>query len=349
MNDRTRTRTSPSAADDQAARKAFNAALTGLRPRVTMERDGLVLIALEAARPPRTQGAPRYLRFDEAAAAGAVEIREIDSGAVPVVEAITKDKPVLIFAGDTIVGGKQNRFINVTIWLPAAKATQIPVTCLEAGRWDGGEAMRFGAGRKADYALRSMVNIQVGQQLRSAMAMGAPTGGAQAFAADQGAIWNEIGQRETRAGRSSATASLHDLYEEERGEAQPLAAAFPCPTGATGLAVAVGGRIVALELFDNPATLAASWPRLVESAVSAHLDHARMVAVGLAQSRAHRHPDPEAIGRMIDRASAALDGAAVGLSIGEGLDIRLASHRIAGSALVRKGHFIHAELFRVVA
>lgn len=235
------------------------------------------------------------------------------------------------------------------MWLPAAKATQIPVTCLEAGRWDGGEAMRFGAGRKADYALRSMVNIQVGQQLRSAMAMDGAMGGAEAFAADQGAIWNEIGQRETRAGRSSATASLHDLYEEERGEAQPLAAAFPCPTGATGLAVAVGGRIVALELFDNPATLAASWPRLVESAVSAHLDHARTAAAGLAQSRAHRHPDPEAIQRMIDRASAALDGAAVGRSIGEGLDIRLASHQIAGSALVRKGHFIHAELFRVVA
>ena len=349
MNDRKRTRNSPSPADDRTAREALRAALTGLRPRVTMERDGLVLIALEPAKPPRTQAAPRYLRFEEAAGAGAVEIREVNSGTVPVVEAVTRDRPVLVFAGDTIVGGKQNRFINVTIWLPAAKATRIPVTCLELGRWDAGHAMRFGAGRKADYALRSMVNVQVSEQVRSAAAFGAPMGDTEAFAADQGAVWHEISQRETRAGRTSPTAALHDLYEEERDEAEPLAATFPCPIGATGLAVAVGGRIVALELFDNPTTLAASWPRLVESAVSAHLDHARTVAAGLAHAPAHRYPDTGALSRMLDRAGAALDGASVGRSIGEGLDIRLAGHRIAGSALVRRGHVIHAELFRVAA
>ena len=57
----------------------------------------------------------------------------------------------------------------------------------------------------------------------------------------------------------------------------------------------------------------------------------------------------EATAAMLEREGAALDGASVGRSIGEGLDIRLAGHRIAGSALVRRGHVIHAELFRVAA
>jgi hypothetical protein len=52
---------------------------------------------------------------------------------------------------------------------------------------------------------------------------------------------------------------------------------------------------------------------------------------------------------MVGRAVAALDGAAVGPSVGEGLDLRLAGPRIAGSALVRDGHVVHAELFRVMA
>jgi hypothetical protein len=131
----------PSPAQAQAARDALRQALAGLRPRVTMERDGLVLIALEpvTARAPGTPDAmPPYLIFEQAVAGGAVEVQEIGSGTVPSVAATTKDKPVVIFAGDTITGGKQNRFVNISVWLSAGKVTQLPVTCLEHGRWDPG-------------------------------------------------------------------------------------------------------------------------------------------------------------------------------------------------------------------
>jgi hypothetical protein len=340
------TRTHPSPDATRGARDSLRDALAGLRTRVTMERDGLVLMALEPV--DRAGDAPAYLTFAEAAASGAVEIREIGAGTVPTVEAVAKDRPVLVFGGDTIIGGKQNRFINVTIWLAAMTVTQIPVTCLELGRWDHGHAIRFGAGRKADYALRSMVSAQVSEHHRRFEA--APHAGAPdtaAYAADQGAVWAEIGQREARAGHRSSTSALHDLYEAERQDAGPLAAAFPCPTGATGLAVGVGGRLVALELFDAPATLASAWQRLVESAVSAHLDYGRAVATGAVKASVHHYPTAGALGRMVSRTVTALDGASVGPSLGEGLDVRLASPQIAGSALVREGRVVHAELFRV--
>ena len=83
--------------------------------------------------------------------------------------------------------------------------------------------------------------------------------------------------------------------------------------------------------------------------MSAHLDHKRAVAAGVAPAAAHHYPDPGALGRMLGRAVAALDGAPVGPSAGEGLDLRLAGPNIAGSALVRDGHVVHAELFRVTA
>jgi hypothetical protein len=210
-------------------------------------------------------------------------------------------------------------------------------------------AARFGAGRKADYALRSMVNSQVSEQRRSVHELAAPGApAAHSFAADQGEVWAEIGRREVRAGRHSGTAALHELWAAEEHDARPLATAFPCPEGATGLAVAVGGRLVVLELFDHPQTLAASWPRLVEAAVSAHLDHKRAVAAGIAPAATHRYPDPGALGRMVGRAVAALHGAPVGPSVGEGLDLRFSGSKIAGSALVRDGHVVHAELFRVI-
>ena len=126
-----------------------------------------------------------------------------------------------------------------------------------------------------------------------------------------------------------------------------LAGAFPCPGRAAGVAVGIGGRLVAVELFDAASTLAEQWPRLVEGAASAHADHRRAVGAGLVAKEPHRHPDEGALGRMLDRAAAAAADALVGPSVGEGFDVRLGGPRIRGGALVVGGRPVHVELFRV--
>jgi hypothetical protein len=84
----------------------------------------------------------------------------------------------------------------------------------------------------ADDALRSMVSSQVSEQRRRAAAFeSAAAPAARTFAADEGEVWAEIGRREARAGRQSATSALHELYEAEQHDAGPLADAFPPPTG----------------------------------------------------------------------------------------------------------------------
>jgi hypothetical protein len=47
---------------------------------------------------------------------------------VPTVDATVGPAPVLILGGDTIIGGAQNRIINITILLKAAATTAIPVS-----------------------------------------------------------------------------------------------------------------------------------------------------------------------------------------------------------------------------
>lgn len=155
--------------------------------------------------------------------------------------------------------------------------------------------------------------------------------------------------REARAGSASPTAALHDLYARESGDLAAFSRAFRCPVGANGLAVGIGGKLVALEVFDAPETLTAQWNRLVEGAASAHLDHRRAIAAGASVPPSHRHPDPGALGRMLGRTLGALAGAVVSPSVGEGSDIRLAGVRVSGSALVRGDRVVHLELFRVEA
>jgi hypothetical protein len=201
---------------------------------------------------------------------------------VPAVAVETKEMPVVIFGGDTIVGGKQNRIVNVTIWLTALTTTPIPVTCLEHGRWDPGAGARFSSGPKADLRLRSMLSSQEHAHARTSAALGAQGPATARYMADQGQVWHEVAMRHERASTSSPTGALHDLYAREAPDVEALRQAFPYPEGASGAAIGIGGRLVALELFDRPATARRLWPRVIEGAIRAHLDQQRRVAIGAA-------------------------------------------------------------------
>lgn len=334
--------------EGRTTRDALRAALASVHPLVTLSREGLVITAIEWG----LVAPPAYETATAAARSGDLELRERAGGSVPAIEAVTKEHPVVLFAGDTVVGGKQNRIINVTVWLAAMKVTSIPVSCLEAGRWNDG--FRFAAGRKVDYLLRSRMIDQLDARARAEYAAldreDAPHAARRAsYAADQGAVWQEIAAKQTRAAVHSPTAALHDLYERETADLASIVTAFPCPAGASGLAVGIGGRLVALELFDSAATLAEQWPRLVEGAASAYLDDRRAVVAGLEPAPRHRYPDEGALGRLLGRAGHALGDAVVGPSVGEGFDVRLRGEKVRGGALVVAGQPVHIELFRVEA
>ncbi len=135
---------------------AVRRAVASVSPIVTMWRDGLTIIALESREPNRP---PEYLTFEQAQAAQGLAVEEAAVQTVPTVDATTGPMPVLLLGGDTIIGGAQNRIINITILLKAAAKTAIPVSCLEMGRWNDGR--RFESSRPVDHTLRSMVAEQV--------------------------------------------------------------------------------------------------------------------------------------------------------------------------------------------
>ena len=121
--------------------------------------------------------------------------------------------------------------------------------------------------------------------------------------------------------------------------------ASPCP--GVWVVIGIGGKSVALELFDATSTLAEQWPRLVESPASGCADHPRAVVAGVEPAPRHRYPDEGALGRLVGRAAAACAEGVVGASVGEGHDVRLRGTRVRGGALVVDGHPVHVELFRV--
>jgi len=331
--------TSPKPANPSSSRgpaAAVRRAVASVSPTVTMWRDGLTIIALESREPSRT---PDYLSFEQAQAAKGIEVEEAPVQTVPTVDAATGPLPVLLLGGDTIIGGAQNRIINITILLKAAAKTAIPVSCLEMGRWNDGRW--FASARPVDYAMRSMVAEQVTRGARAAR-----PGHAVPFAADQGAIWHEIGERQARAAHRSPTQALHDVYDAEERSLEEWVRAFPMPAGTRGIAVGINDRLVGLDLFDSAETLERQWPRLVGSAASALLDCQRAIQVGAVPMPKHRHVDTGALGRMLERATTALTDATVARSVGLGHDVRFSAPKLVGTALVHDRRAVHVALFR---
>ena len=196
-----------------------------------------------------------YLLSDEAIQAGTVTIQEVsEGGSVPnLLVENSGEIRVLFLEGEELVGAKQNRILNTSVLLPARSTTKIPVSCVERGRWSY-KSRQFGSGgRHSPSKLRHALKRSVGESLARG------TG----HRSDQGKVWEEVDKQQTQLGVSSKTGAMADSFEAHQQQIDRYSEQFQYPEGVAGLAVAVGDKIVAVDLFDNPVTCRKVWKRLL--------------------------------------------------------------------------------------
>jgi len=189
---------------------------------------------------------PPYLTGPEAFDTDLMTVSELDPPQVPslIVHNLT-DVPVLLVEGETLVGGSQNRTMNVTVLCPPTTATVVPVSCVEAGRWGVEQPMQRSK-RHSPATLRA-----------------AKTESLQFFPhepgerhTDQGRVWDEVRRQSERHAVVSATNALEDVQEAmELRVAGQLDRLEPLPDQ-VGVAYAIGRAVVGFDLFDRPSTLA---------------------------------------------------------------------------------------------
>jgi hypothetical protein len=196
-----------------------------------------------------------YLLADEAMASGTVSVQEVsEGGSVPdLLVENTGDARVLFLEGEELVGAKQNRVLNTSVLLPARSKVKVPVSCVEHGRWFYISRHFGSAGRHSSSKLRHALKGSVSESL----ARGA------GHYSDQGKVWEEVDKQQTALGVSSPTGAMADSFTAYQGQIDAYAERFPYPEGAAGVAVAVGDKVVAVDLFDKPATCRKVWRRLL--------------------------------------------------------------------------------------
>ncbi len=200
-----------------------------------------------------------YLLADEAIAAGTVTVEEVgETGSVPtLLVSNTGDVAVLFLEGEELRGAKQNRVLNTSVLVAARSRTPIPVSCVEQGRWRYRTKHFSSGGTHSSSKLRRHLKESVARSLKAG----------HGHTSDQGAVWEEVGRQMDALGSASETAAMADTYEAHRGRLEEFRERLAYVEGASGVAVAVGPQVVAVDIFDKPSTCRKVWGRLLSGVV----------------------------------------------------------------------------------
>lgn len=263
-----------------------------------------------------------YLLLEDGIAQGTVRVTELHAGGSVSELRLenSADLPVLLVDGEELVGAKQNRVLNLTILAPAKHTTVIPVTCVEAGRW----RMDCSDLQVADHVMYSLGRGERLTQVTAAMRSNGTR------KSDQGAVWRNIAAKAARLKASSPTGAMSAIYERHASSVEEFARAFTWQEGQCGVAFAIGGRILGLEIFDHPDVMRRFFQKLVRSYALDALDAAP----------ARNEPvSVETVCALVAQIGAAQSSTEQALGMGK--DVRLSGPEICGAALWAHERYIH--------
>ena len=163
------------------------------------------------------------------------------------------DTPVLFVEGEVLRGAKQDRVLRSSVLAAGGSRTRIPVCCVERGRWEYA-GRRFAPGSCCPPTMRLLLK------------QAAYSAGSGRFAA-QASVWQAVRRNHRATATRSERENLSDTLDTHRDRAEDLRHRLPWPEGASGIAVALGGRLVSVDVFDKPETLARIWGRFVDGIV----------------------------------------------------------------------------------
>jgi hypothetical protein len=267
-----------------------------------------------------------YQTLDEAMAAGTLEVTEIsEGGSVPTLSVTNNsDRMAFLMAGEQLIGAKQNRVLNVSMMVPPSSTLQVPVSCVEGGRWHRRSA-KFESGLTMSHGkLRKMMSKHTYLGLRSGSSP----------SSDQGAVWGEVSRKLLAMGSASPSEAFDQVYQDHAAKLNNLSSLLQPPEGCHGAIFAVAGQIEGADLFDQPATLAKLWTKLVRAYALDAMEAGPIEAPSVATDE---------VSRWLQSAASAKTESYP--SPGIGRDVRLEALTLSGSVLVVDEQAVHLELF----
>ena len=267
-----------------------------------------------------------YQSFAQGSARG-VAIKEMTGGASvnDLVVDNSTGTPVLLFEGEEVLGAQQNRTFDVSVLIGAHSTLTVPVSCVEAGRWDGSRHDEdfVPAPQTAYPSLRRLKN----QAVYASVMSGA------AARADQGAVWDEVDNKLDELQAAAPSRAMHDGYAARRRELAEMTGACKLRPDQTGMLVAIAGEFTVLDRVSQPLVFASLYEPLVQGYA---LD-----ALGVAADVVPPTVDEASQFVASVCASPTLERDGIGL----GREARLSATDVAGAGLVCSDELVQLSVF----
>jgi hypothetical protein len=267
-----------------------------------------------------------YLTLTEAFGLKGVTVTEVsDGGSVPELKFKNLlDKDVFAADGETLVGAKQNRVLNSSIYVKAGDEIVIPVSCVEQGRWSY-DRDDFEAGDYSEFvASRAAKMASVAASLRSS---------GKSRAADQCEVWDQVEAKLECFEAEAPTLSLHDVYAARRPSLDQYLDHVKLQPNQVGLACAINGKTAGIELFEETGVFSQFFERLIRAYAAEVVDEDSLVT---------QVPNAGAVKTLLDKV-ARLDCEAYD-AVGSGKELRFKTGRLNGAALEVEGRLLHMVL-----
>ncbi len=280
-----------------------------------------------------------YDLLDQALAEGSAQVTEVNGGSVPDLRFENRgERPVFLADGEELLGGMQNRSLNLSVLVPTNASITIPVSCMEAGRWSydqaGDESAR--GMRGSGHIMNARLRMSRMQAVSAAMQH--QPGNRQS---NQGAIWSEIDEIANSLDARSDTGAINLAFDRYADQLDDYVAALRPERGvrrrACGVIFAIDGGPHGLDLFDARSTFRSLYPKLVRSW---SLD-------AIAARRSGSDLSGEAVDPLILLDRLARRRSRVYPAVGTGVDARLSRRRsrLHGAALVAGERALHVSAF----
>lgn len=270
-----------------------------------------------------------YITAEKAISGKLIEVKELNqSGSVNTIFVVNhSEKLVFMMDGDILAGAKQNRVVNTSILLAPHSKTEIPVSCVEAGRWRYSSNSFMPTEYKAPSSLRADKDRQIRMSLKTG----------RGFTADQGQVWDNVAQMQERHHVQSMTSSLSDVYSQKEKDFETLLKEFAPAEGANGLAIYIGKRLATVDVFNRRDVFVEYFPKILKGA---------MLEVNFGGKGGKNVPEAEARYRTLEVFdSLEHQEFEERPGVGVGTDRRFESNDLSGFELMLNSQLVHLAAF----